>query len=340
MRRSLILAFVLSCGMSATLLANNPGETVVRSERVLSELMAIPAKQIPRRLMHEAQGIVIVPDVIKIGFVAGARRGHGVALVRDADGEWSLPQFVTLTGGSVGWQAGVEGTDVVLVFATRKGVESLMRGKFTVGVDASATAGPVGREAAIGTDATLRSEILSYSRSRGLFVGVALDGTSLEVDHEAHVAYYGSPTGAVPRRVPGSATELRHFLSEVTPHHSAMHSSTESLTPMVSPRLIESLRQSLNQSSEHLQVQLSSEWRPYLAIPVELQGPGNYPTYESMEHVLHHFEHVAKSDDYHELAKLPEFQRTYELMKEYERAVMSTNPRLKLPPPPTSASRN
>src|SRR5215470_10981392 len=146
-------------------------------------------------LLSEAQGVAIIPDVTKIGFIAGVRRGHGVVMVRDAEGEWSLPQFITLTGGSVGWQAGIQGTDVVLVFKTKKGVEGLMRGKFTIGADASVSAGPVGRDAEAATDTQLKAEILSYSRSRGLFAGVSIDGSALEVDQRAHVAFYGSPTG-------------------------------------------------------------------------------------------------------------------------------------------------
>ena len=94
-------------------------------------MLAIRGKAIPEHLLAEAQGVAIVPAVIKVGFIAGARRGHGVVLVRDADGEWSLPQFVTLTGGSVGWQAGVEGSDVVLVFTSQKAVRGLLQGKFT-----------------------------------------------------------------------------------------------------------------------------------------------------------------------------------------------------------------
>ena len=106
MKKRLWIASVVVMGWMASFAsANGPAESVLESEQVLSELMAIPAKQIPRQLMSEAQGIAIIPNVIKIGFVGGARRGHGVVVVRDADGEWSLPQFVTLTGGSVGFQA-------------------------------------------------------------------------------------------------------------------------------------------------------------------------------------------------------------------------------------------
>ena len=141
MQRQMILALVLVSGLSQSLWANGPADSIVDSEQVLNELMTIPAKQIPRALLAQAEGIAIVPNVVKIGFIGGARRGHGVVMVRDAEGEWSLPQFITLTGGSVGFQAGIQGSDIVLVFTSRKGVDGLMRGKFTIGVDASASAG-------------------------------------------------------------------------------------------------------------------------------------------------------------------------------------------------------
>lgn len=337
MRRYLVLAAVLSCGFSTTVRANGPAETVVEAEHVMSELMAIPAKQIPHQLLHSAQGIVIVPNVIKIGFVAGARRGHGVILVRDADGEWSLPQFVMLTGGSVGFQAGIQGTDVVLVFTTRKGVEGLMRGKFTIGVDAAATAGPVGREAAIGTDATLQSEIYSYSRSRGLFVGVSLDGSALEIDHDSHAFYYGSPTGQLPRRAPTAAADLRHFLSELSGRPASVPVASETTPlppPAMSPRLIEGLRRSLLQSNAQLQAILDPEWRRFLALPAEIQQQGSFPSPESLRLTLSHFAQVSKAPEYQHLTRHPEFQRTYEYLVEFDRAVVTSRPALQLPPPP------
>lgn len=351
MRRFLIIALILSSsGLapvgSSSLFANGPAETMVAAEQVLTELMAIPGKQIPQKLLQDAQGIAIIPNVIKIGFIAGARRGHGVVLVRDPDGEWSLPQFLTLTGGSVGWQAGIQGTDVVLVFTTRKGVDGLMQGKFTVGVDASASAGPVGREAAAGTDATLRSEILSYSRSRGLFVGVSLDGSALEIDHDAHAFYYGTPSGTLPKRVPLEAGELRQLMTDLTPLASPVvpivpgvpaaspEPIEEKPVAVVSPRIIEGLRRSLVRNSDQLQAILSPEWRPYLAIPKELREPGVYPSQESLTAALGHFTKINSSPEYRRLTARPEFQNTYEQLREYEQAVSTTQPVLELPPPP------
>ena len=140
---------------------------------VLHEINRIPENAIAPHLLKNAHGIAIVPGVIKLGFVVAGRHGQGVICVRNASGGWSNPSFVTLTGGSVGWQAGAQSTDVILVFKSRKSVDAIARGKFTLGADASVAAGPVGRHAEAGTDIQLKSEIYSYSRNRGLFAGVA-----------------------------------------------------------------------------------------------------------------------------------------------------------------------
>lgn len=159
---------------------------------VMNEFMEIPAQGIPRSLLSKAEALVIVPGMLKAGFIAGVRRGKGVVVVRDDQRVWRPPQFVTLTGGSVGPQVGVQATDVILVFQTRRSVNGLLSGKFTIGADAAAAAGPVGRQAAAATDGKLQAEILSYSRSRGLFVGVSLDGSVLQIDSVANQTYYRS----------------------------------------------------------------------------------------------------------------------------------------------------
>lgn len=276
MLRYLLLTAILAGGMSTPTFATGPAASVLESEQVLNELMAIPARQIPRRLLDSAEGIVIIPNVIKIGFIGGVRRGHGVLMVRDAEGEWSLPQFVVLTGGSVGFQAGIQGSDVVLVFTTRKGVEGLTRGKFTIGVDAAASAGPVGRDAAVGTDATLLSEIYSYSRSRGLFAGVSIDGSALEIDQASHAAYYGAPSGQLPARIPGEAADLRHYLSDLAPRNAPGVPANALPPPASSPRVIEGLRRSLIQQTGQLHSQLNAEWRGYLALPTPLKSRASF----------------------------------------------------------------
>jgi len=221
--RLLALAFVV---LSATALTARAGEEENRraenAVRVLKEIMMAPDRAIPKDLLQKAHAIVVVPDVIKAGFVVGGRHGEGLISVKTRDGTWSNPCFVSLTGGSVGFQAGVSSTDVVLVFRTQRGVDSIVHGKFTLGADASAAAGPVGRSAQASTDAQLKAEIYSYSRARGLFAGAALDGTALTIDDEANEAVYGE--GVTPRRifeggvsgVPNAVVDFRDRLEEYT----------------------------------------------------------------------------------------------------------------------------
>ncbi len=192
------------------------------ASRVLAEIMRAPDKAIPQDLLKDAHAIAVIPDVLKVGLVFGGRRGEGLVSVKSRDGTWSNPVFVSLTGGSVGFQAGVSSTDVVLVFRTQRGVDSIVHGKFTLGADASAAAGPVGRNAQAATDAQLKAEIYSYSRSRGLFAGVSLDGSVLAIDNDANQAVYGS--GVTPRRifeggvsnVPRAIVDFRDRLEEYT----------------------------------------------------------------------------------------------------------------------------
>lgn len=159
---------------------------------VMDQLMRIPEQSIPPALLSRAHAIAVIPNVVKVGFGLGARRGKGVLVVRQEDGSWSNPAFITMTGGSIGFQVGAQSTDIILVFKTRQGVDGISRGKLTLGADASIAAGPVGRQAAVATDATFRSEVYSYSRSRGLFAGVALEGAGVTMDRKANAAYYGS----------------------------------------------------------------------------------------------------------------------------------------------------
>lgn len=162
--------------------------------RVLTDIQRIPESGIPDKLLDEARGIVVVPDALKIGLVLGGRRGHGLLSVKNADGTWSSPSFVKLTGGSIGFQAGVQSADIVLVFRSDRGLDSIVNGKVTLGADAGVAAGPVGRNAATATDGQLKAEIWSWSRARGLFAGVALDGAVLSIDDEANEAVYGRDT--------------------------------------------------------------------------------------------------------------------------------------------------
>jgi lipid-binding SYLF domain-containing protein len=173
---------------SAWALPPAPAHTLHDSNAVLAELAGITEKGIPPAVLADAQGVAIIPHVIKAGFLFGGRGGHGVVLMRDRNGVWGEPAFVDLGGASFGFQAGVESADVVLVFKSYKSLDRILngKGKLTLGADAAIAAGPIGRQAEAGTDLRLHAEIVSYSRSRGLFAGVALDGAALVYDHEAN----------------------------------------------------------------------------------------------------------------------------------------------------------
>jgi len=166
---------------------------VITAREVLQEIMAMPDQTIPENLLRESYGVAVIPGVIKAGFVVGGRYGTGILVVKKADGTWSNPSFITLAGGSFGWQAGAQSTDVVLVFKTRRSVEAIQQARVTLGGQASVAAGPVGRTAEASTSPMLNAEILSYSRSRGLFAGVSLEGAVLQTDHKSNAAFYGRP---------------------------------------------------------------------------------------------------------------------------------------------------
>jgi lipid-binding SYLF domain-containing protein len=314
--------------------ARADAEMTVRSaDQTLHEIMAIPASQIPGALLADAQGVAIIPGVIKIGFIAGIRRGHGVVLVRGPDGAWSLPQFVTLTGGSVGWQAGVQGTDVVLVFMTKKSVEGLMTGKFTIGADVAAAAGPVGRNAAAATDGRLRAEILSYSRSRGLFAGISLDGSAIEVDTAEQINYYGSLPGQPAARVPESAMKLLQDLALLTPNSQPVPAAIPA--PIEAGENQSRTRQSLGQNASRLYAIVDEPWRKYLALPKEVFEGVEAPSPDALQAALKQYDTVAASPKYQTLAGRPEFQATRDTLREYTRELSANaNPQLALPPPP------
>jgi lipid-binding SYLF domain-containing protein len=171
------------------------------SVEVLDALATLPIRHIPPALLRDAQGLAIIPGVIKAGFVIGGRHGRGVLVTRAADGSWTRPEFITLTGGSIGWQVGVQSTDIVLVFKTRRGLDRIRKGKLTLGADVAVAAGPIGRQAEAGTDGWLEAEIYSYSRSRGLFAGVSLEGGVLLLDPGATASYYKQePAGYIDPR--------------------------------------------------------------------------------------------------------------------------------------------
>ena len=170
--------------------AREEGRLLTATE-VLEEVEGMPDQRLPDTLLSRAYGIAVIPDVTKVAFIFGGRHGNGVLVVRDKlTSPWSNPVFVSLTGGSWGFQAGAQSSDIILVFTTKTGVEGIAGGKLTLGADASVATGPVGRQGSAATDMNFNAEIYSYARTRGLFGGIALDGSVISIDKSANAALY------------------------------------------------------------------------------------------------------------------------------------------------------
>jgi lipid-binding SYLF domain-containing protein len=301
--------------------------TINAASEVLREIMAIPARGIPASLLRDAQGIAIIPGKIRAGFIVGVAHGRGVVVVRGKDGSWQSPNFITATGGGVGWQAGVQSTDVILVFRTQASVNNMMRGKFTIGADASVAAGPVGRQAGAATDATLRAEILSYSRARGLFAGVSLDGAVIQVDHRANAAFYGLVAGGQPTRdFPQSALNLLMQIAALSNPSGAGANGP--------PNEREVVRRQLAESSQRLNAILDAQWQQFLSLPAEVSEGSQMPTAESLAPARTRFQTVANDPRYRNLTDRHEFQETFGFLNHFIQLSGATPNQLTLPPPP------
>ena len=317
---------------------------VSRATSVLDEIMAIPTGQIPQSLLRDAQGIAIVPGVVKGGFVVGVRHGKGVVLIRDEVANWQAPQFVSLTGGSVGWQLGIQSTDVILVFKSRKSIDGLMNGKMTIGVDVAAAAGPVGRQAAAATDPRLNAGIFSYSRSRGLFAGVSLDGSVLRVDQQATAAYYrvpGQPSG--PAVVPVSTIQLINRLTQYSTITNVMTTimpdagwqpQTQGGSQQKAQRAQVVRRQMLT-SWQQLSNLLDDRWRVYLSPPSEVLNSEQVTDPRGLQQTIQNYAVVRSDPRYAVLTSHPQLATTHQLLQEYAALQSSQAGRqLVLPPPP------
>jgi lipid-binding SYLF domain-containing protein len=190
---------------------------------VFKTFTEIPESAIPASILKDAYGIAILPGVIKVGFTIGGRYGRGVLMVRQGDDTWSNPAFIAMGGGSVGFQIGAQSTDIILVFRDSRSINNIYNGKLVMGGDASAAAGPVGRQSSASTDERLAAEIYSYSRNRGLFAGVSLEGSWLAMDAKSNEAYYGN--GMTPQEIlaaenmptPLSAKQLADLVAATAP---------------------------------------------------------------------------------------------------------------------------
>lgn len=191
--RTLSLAALVVLCVAFPLAQTEEAQRIGAAMTVLSEIMGAGDRSIPRGIMEKAEGIAVFPSLLKGGFIVGGQFGRGVMSVRDRSaGTWSSPAFLTLGGGSFGLQIGGQAVDLVLVVQNRRGLEQLVSNQFKIGADASVAAGPVGRDASAATDIQMRAKILSYSRTRGVFAGVTLNGTTIAEDRDANGRFYGT----------------------------------------------------------------------------------------------------------------------------------------------------
>ncbi len=335
---------VLVCSPHPALAKQDDESIVQNAAVVLRDAIVNPGVPIPATLLADAHGIAIIPDVIKGGFVVGARHGRGLLFIRDPDGTWHAPVFVSLTGGNVGWQAGLQSSDLVLVFKNPQSIQGILDGKLTLGADAGAAAGPLGMQAAAGTDGKMKAEIYTYSRSRGLFAGVSIDGSVIRIDRFATAAYYQSAGPGQPVVVPASAQQLTQAVvdftsgsqpsvggdltavgaASVTPHHAVTDDDV--------------VRGQLVELAPQLYALLDAQWKSYLALPAPLYREDAHLSADELAPVLQRFETVVTNPQLSSLADRPEFQSVYGLLKHYEQSLQSASPALQLPPPPGTVS--
>jgi len=225
-----ILATIAIVNVARAGAAREEGRLLTATE-VLEEVQAMPDQRIPDTLLSRAYGIAVIPDVTKVAFIFGGRHGNGVLVVRDKlTAPWSNPALISLTGGSWGFQAGAQSSDIILVFTTKTGIEGIAGGKLTLGADASVATGPVGRQGSAATDMNFNAEIYSYARTRGLFGGIALDGSVISIDKSGNAALYGKSgvtateifSGTAPA-APATAQRFLERLAQTT--HTAVRGS-------------------------------------------------------------------------------------------------------------------
>ena len=227
----------------APVVAGPEVQTVIAARQTLDQFFSLQIEAIPPSMLQSAAGVAIFPNMVKGGFILGVNYGKGVLHVRNQDQSWSPPVMVAMGGGSIGFQAGVQAADIVLVFKTPQSLTNILGGqKVTLGADASVAVGPVGRQANAATDARLGAEIYSYARSRGLFLGVSLGGADLSVDHNADGALYGR-YGVSPADVFNSngitiCPEVQQLVADLNAKSGVQPTAQPSVLPVGSPGVI------------------------------------------------------------------------------------------------------
>ena len=343
----------LAIAFGIALLATHPcleaqtreDEIVSQSITVLDSIMSTPAQAIPESMLRDAYAVAIIPNVLKGSFVIGARHGKGTLVIRDNQAGWHAPIFINLTGGNIGWQVGVQRTDVVLVFKTERSVQGLLNGKFTLGADAAIAAGPVGGQAAAATHGNFSAEIYSWSRSRGLFIGVSLDGSVIDVDQLENAAFYRRDPATNAVIIPQVAQTLVARIAQYTgvreggvaPTQNASATQTTPQTILAQQHSIEEtthVRDELARFARQLYQKIDPAWQSYLALPAEVFNGNGHADPQALNVAISHFEAIEKDPRYASLTNDAEFQSTLGLLKHYAQDLANQSQALQLPPPP------
>ena len=223
--KTAIFSMILAFTASQAIAENSLDRRIDAATEVLEQMSKMPEKGVPPSLLSSAYAVAVIPSVIKAGFILGGSYGKGVLVVRQPDGRWSNPAFISIGAGSFGWQVGAQSSDIVLVFKNRKGIDNIANGKLTLGGDANVAAGPVGRHTSAATDGQLKAEIYSYARNRGLFAGISLEGAWLRMDNKANFTYYESDQNTAAKILgdkhmptPANARRFIEILANRTPN--------------------------------------------------------------------------------------------------------------------------
>ena len=225
---ALVVLPLLAVSSVAAYAQSNEQKRITDSSAALETLVRAPDQGIPEHILERAAAIVVIPSLVKGGFIIGAQHGRGVMSVRSRDtNRWSAPGFVALTGGSIGWQIGVQSVDLVLLVMNTEGVKDLLDNEFKLGANVSVAAGPVGRQGEASTDASLNAQILAYSRAKGLFAGLTLEGASLRIDRDANKEFYGTSV---------STGDMVRGIARTTPAGSQWTATLERLIPAPATR--------------------------------------------------------------------------------------------------------
>jgi lipid-binding SYLF domain-containing protein len=310
---------------------------VVDATNVLAQSMAMPGGGIPRSLVADAQAIAVVPGMVRGAFVVGLQHGRGVLLLRDAQGGWQPPRMIQINGGSIGYQIGVQSTDLILVFRTQQSVTNLLTRTLKIGVDASAAAGPVGRSASAATDLPMKAEILSYSRARGAFAGVSIDGSSISLDPASEAGYYSQPG-----TIPASAAQLIQVLTTYSsaappPVTTPGQMPPGAVGPPPAANEIEAARQNLDAASRQLAALLDDNWKRYLALPADVYLPNVVPNPQTVQQAVARYEDIARRPEYAALHTRPEYQETRRWLTRLSELLQTRTSQISLPPPPGPA---